>query len=221
MAEKKVLTNQILVEVMDPDQSCDYIEIGGRTFPVQVLSISLEKKVIRIAQRMELEYQEFIPTVCSEILRYNDPYLSLDWALDNSTIEEMERFYTAYLGKMVYNDIVEDTIDDIIAQIKWKPIDPKRRDELVPYLPASVFTSAFIYGGIVEGKTVSETWHGMTRGMFAIHKLNNMIQNDRMRIVDKEAAESDRIGNVMKTATTAEEYLAGLASQGMSVKDGI
>ncbi len=212
--------SQILVEVLDPAQSCDYLELGGRDIPIQVLTISAEKKFKRLSQKHEADYEQMISLAVGELCHWYFPELSIKWAAEHADQDDLEKLYLQHLEKSIYNDEVESVVNQMINQIEWKPADPKRSEQLKVYLPARIFAPVFSYNSTIEGLTLHDVWHTMTRGMLAITRLGNMITNDQMRILPEDMKPVDKVQQQMTNAKTSSEYLAGLASQGgLSMKD--
>lgn len=210
---------QMLIECIDPYQSCDYLQLGGVTFPVQLLCIGPEKKIIRLSEKYKTQYEKKLELSVSEICRLYDPSLGMDWLAKNATLEDIESFYLAHFERLSFNDEISELVNKVISLIDWKPIDDRSREEARRYFPAYPFLPCFTYNNIIEGTTAYEVFRTITRGHLEIMKLNNIINSDRMKIVDKEKQKQTDMSNRMNNVKTADEFMAGLSEQGFSIKD--
>ena len=211
----------ILIECLDPSQSTDYFDLGSRIFPVQVLPIGLEKKIIRLANRYRTddEYDRLLVLATSELCHFYDNSVNYGWTSEIAKREELENFYLKHLEKLSYNEDVISVVDQVIEQIDWKPNDDRKLDEMRRYLPAHIFLPVLSYIQSIDGMNIIDVWSKITRGLLAIVRLGNMITNDKMKQDERQRAYSSGINQQMNDAKTAEDYLTGLASQGFDMKD--
>lgn len=215
---------KMLVECIDPTQSCDYAKLGGSTFPIQVLPIGLEKKILRLADTAssldsDAAYDFSLSMSAGEICRFYNSTISLDWPGDNASKDELENLCVKHLEKMRFNDEVELVVYHIENMIEWKPIEESRKEESERYTPSRILLPALTYLNLIEGYTPDYIFRNMTRGLLAIVKLNNMISSDRMTRVDIQKEKSNKINSKMSSASTLDEYMKGLSDQGFSVSD--
>lgn len=208
---------QMIVECLDPLQSCEYAELGGKTFLVQVLPVGIEKKIIRLGLGLQQDYEMTIIRCTGEIVTYLEKTNSYDWPVNNCRLEDMEAFYLSFMERLQFNDYVVDVVQKIIRMIDWKPTDDRSKEDSNKYYQSRVFLPVTLYLNLTEKMTHYDILRNVTRGMLEIMKLNNMISNDRMKFVDKQKEEADSIGKEMSSAKTADEFMAGLAKQGFSL----
>lgn len=220
-ATKKLITvppefKKFLIEVVDPAQSTDYFELGGAVFPVQVLSLGLEKKFLRLATSAGDDEELVITRTVGELCHFYYPELRLDWPVHHANIDTMSDFYGKHLDKLTYNDEVIKVVDQVIDRIDWKPMDEKKKMEIDFYMPSHIFSPIFTYLNITE-QSVIDLFKTVTRGMLEIIKLNNMLQNDRYRFSDPKFQENlvtNLTSQRMTKTDNLSEYLDGLMSQG-------
>ena len=208
---------QSLVEVISPSQSTDVYELGDLLFPITVLCIGPEKKLLRLGRACESNYDRMLSLSVGELCRLYEPSLNLNWAAKNASKEQLEEFYLKHLEKLAFNDDVISVVNQVIECIDWKPLDEKRKAEIRAYLPAHIFSPVTFYLNVIENSSINEIFTTMTRGLLEIVKLSNMIANDRMKFHDSEyrAKAPDK----MATADTFEKFTTGLNEQGFNLKD--
>lgn len=206
---------KILLEVISPSQSTDYMTLGDICFPIQVLPIGAEKKFLRLTKTYESEKERLISLATGELCRYYQPELRINWAAENANEDDLYIYYTSHLKKMSYNDDVIDVVSQVIDAIEWKPIDEEKNEQFQVYLPAFIFSPVVQYLNMIEGKDIHDVFEKYTRGLLEIVKLNNMIVNDRTR--PKETVKKKSVGDQMSKAQTADEYLSGLMGQGFDI----
>lgn len=212
-----------LTEVIDPSQSIDYQHIGSLLFPIQVLPCSLESKILRLASTLDNTGSNFDTVVIrsvGEICQFYRKELDLGWPERNGTQEEIDLFYHAHLDRLSYNDTVKEVVQQIIDAIKWKPLDKDKEKEYKRYEVAAPLQGAMSLHNLVEHQSATDVSRQFTTGMIELIKLSNMINNDKMKRVDpKKESESDPVGEKMSSAKSMEEYMAGMAEQGINLSD--
>lgn len=214
----------MLIEVVDPFQSMDYHRMGKRTFPVRVLPIGREKKLLRLNRLDQKEAEPLVPILVSELCTYYDPTLPMDWALDNLEEQEIIQFYLLHLEKMQYNDEVVKVVEQIRSKIDWTPIEEEARSESEKYLPAYIFHPVLLYLNVIEKPAITYLFRDITRGMLEIIKLDNSISNDRMRTSSMKirsgvTPKEDKVSREMNEASgqSFDRFMAGLAEQGVDL----
>lgn len=202
-----------LIEVVDPTQSLDYFE-SEITFPVQVLPISLERKLVRLGKQEDKESS--VIQACGELAHFYYPFLTLDWASRNLSLDDAQIFFERHLEKQVYNDEIISVVHQVILQIEWHPSDPDDKDQWEKYAISTIFSDTYAYTTISHEHLLPVEFHTkLTRGCSEVMRLNQMITSDRFK--SKAPSDKPKPNKKIDKPGSVAEYMEGMAEQGVDI----
>lgn len=180
--------------------------------PIQVLPISIERKIVRLGRN--LPYEQAVLLSCAEICKFYEPSRSLKWPEDNLNWEEIEKIYLSHIDKAIYNDIVIKFVGEISEKIEWTPEEDA--NAFLKYEPAGILLPGLLYANMSEHMLPQDILRKITRGYFEVYKISNRITSDRYKKRDPKTEVNKQSKNAetkINEAKTPKEYFEAISSQ--------